>query len=44
MKLSAATLLATAVGLGLVVFPEPATTATGLAILGATFAVNASKQ
>jgi hypothetical protein len=27
------------VGLGLVVFPEPATTATGLAILGATFAL-----
>lgn len=32
--------LAAATGLALVVFPEPATTATGLAILAATFAAN----
>jgi len=33
--------LAVAVGLGLVVFPEPVTTATGLAILAATFGARA---
>jgi hypothetical protein len=30
------------VGLGLVVFPDPLTTATGLAILAGTFALGAS--
>lgn len=33
-------LLGIVVGVGLVVFPEPATTATGLAILAGTFASN----
>ena len=37
-----ATLFATAVGLLLVIIPEPASTATGLAILATTFAVNAA--
>lgn len=35
--------LASLVGVVLVVIPEPASTATGLAILAATFAANASK-
>lgn len=34
-------LLALVVGLGLVVFPEPATTMTGLAIVAAAFGLDA---
>lgn len=44
MRLGPRELVATLVGAALVFFPEPATTATGLAILGATWAVDASKR
>jgi hypothetical protein len=36
-KLTAGKLAATAVAAGLILFPEPATTATGLAILAGTW-------
>ena len=36
--------VAVVVGVGLVIIPEPATTATGLTILGATFALGQRKK
>lgn len=44
MKGTLPTLLATGVGLVLVLIPEPASTATGLAILATTFAVTQANK